>query len=151
MGWDWQIFSLHDPTRGRSIGRADPAANDRRRRRSVDGALRGFLQGHDKGRPGGGAAPPPHGRRRRTTARNRCRTMVAAAERASSKSTRTTEGTAQLILVLAKQRLWRPEETLTHFRDIDSRHATQHEMRKIWATHLAHRGRPPDTRHMFRR
>ena len=74
MGWDWQNIFLHDPTRGRNIGRADPAANDRRRRRSVDGALRGFLQGHDKGRLGGGAAPPSHGRRR-AAAHNRCRTM----------------------------------------------------------------------------
>ena len=108
-------------------------------RRSIDRALREFLRGGGGGRPGRGDRQRRRGRGRITKKQTTHKAFVALRERIERRSVEQAAWSK-----LATQIRWETAVIQKCDRYTTSRHAIQHELRRIWMTYLAHRGRPPD-------
>ena len=110
-----------------------------RSERSIDRTLRKFLRGGGGGQPSRGDRQRRRGRGRITKTQTRHKAFVALRERIERRSVEQAARSK-----LASRIRWETTMVRKCDRYTISRHATQHELRRIWMTYLAHRGRPPD-------
>ena len=125
--------------RGRSRNRTEREPRAKRSKRSIDRALRDFLRGNGGGRLGRDDQRKKRGREQTTKKPTRHRPSVTLRQRIGGSSFEHAERRK-----LATRIRWEIALVLKCNRDAASRHATQHELKGIWTTYLAHRGRPPD-------